>query len=190
MARTFFSFLAILVIVVTSYSVANTASLNLQLRSWGSYFTIQNIGHDPVSILDIVVNDRSDCSAYTLPPDLPNEKGIQTTLDYYEKQLKALDAPPDPRYMSPYYAGTIDTDRRTYHGLMDGLQRQLALVLKLKNTDLHKLWVFGGLNGNDIPDKPITLKVGDTHTWQTDPCNIVRVIVSTEQGSETYSFAN
>jgi hypothetical protein len=194
MARTFFSCLAVLVIIVTSYSVANAAALNLQLRSLGSDFTIQNTGHDPVAILDIVVNDRSECSTYALPLNLPNEKGIQTALSYYETQLKALDDPPDPRYVA-LPPDTIRANRRTYQGGIDDMQHQLAVVLMLKNTDLHKFWVFGGELGPpfgpdaNYPNQPIILQVGDIHTWTTS-CNIVRIAVTTAQGSETYSFAN
>jgi hypothetical protein len=58
--------------------------------------------------------------------------------------------------------------------------------------ELHKLWVYGGATVylNRFSESPIILKIGDAHSWYTSCQSIVRVSITTDRGSGTYTFGN
>jgi hypothetical protein len=125
--------------------LSNT-ELDLEVRAFpGNFLLIKNIGTQPIKVLDIMVNERLDCSV--VAPIEPIE-GL-------------------------FIKRTYDVQER------------------------HKLWVNGFNYQRAAPfenqitsiNPPTELNIGDSRRWQA-LCNIVRITVTTDIGSETYSFTH
>jgi hypothetical protein len=155
------------IVVVLVVATAQGESLALKLVSSANSFSIQNVGTDPITILDVVVNDRDDCSTVNVErieafvhTQYATADGM-ARLDKIKKSSKE-----DLHKLWVFTGGSLDVQ-------LDFSKPYIALPA-----------VIG-----EWPDKPKTLKVGDAEEWDTI-CNIVRVSVKTDRGSATYSLAN
>jgi hypothetical protein len=64
-------------------------------------------------------------------------------------------------------------------------------LAKYDQRQLHMLWVFGGADVfvNTFAAAPVSLKIGDHHSWPTACPRIVQVQITTDRGTATYSFS-
>jgi hypothetical protein len=122
----------------------DNTSLPLELRTNPLGLNITNTGTGAIRILDLMINERDDCSTTAVLEDRMNRK-----LDNRN----------------------LDKDYR------------------------HKIWVATGqtliyARHTDRPEeiKPKELHVGDVGLWSTSCDVIVRVWVTTDKGSATYTF--
>jgi hypothetical protein len=160
-------FIGVEIVVVLVVATAQGDGLALKLVSSDNSFSIQNVGTDPITILDVVVNDREDCSTVNVErieafvhTQYATEDGM-ARLDKIKKSSKE-----DLHKLWVFTGGSLDVQ-------LDFSKPYIALPS-----------VIG-----EWPGKPKTLKVGDVEEWDT-MCNIVRVGVKTDRGAATYSFAN
>jgi hypothetical protein len=138
--------LAIVTGLLIVVGLLSGGDLGLEVRAFpDNTLVVKNIGNQPIKVIDMVVNQRQDCSAVA-PIELKEGLLIRQAYDVEER---------------------------------------------------HKFWVNGFNYQRVAPfenrissvNPPTELNVGDTRRWQA-LCNIVRVTVTTDKGSETYSFTH
>ncbi|MGD0023026.1 MAG: hypothetical protein ABSC37_00165 [Xanthobacteraceae bacterium] len=138
--------------------------LGLKLSYDKPALIIQNAGTEATTIIDLIINDRDECSTYS---EQDVELEIQDILRWgilsneYKAELIAK--------LNEIKKHKEDLHKLWIHNL--GLFLTNIMPPNVANLD------------------PITLKVGDIARWFS-PCNVVRVNVKTDRGSTTYSFAN
>lgn len=115
--------IALLVAAVFTIGMfSKSSSLTLELYINNGWLVVKNAGTGPVELLDVIINDRMECSL-------------------------------------PLYTDKGQTQEQ-----------------------LHRVWL--GVKDN----KPVVLKVGDIKHFITPCPSYVRVTITTDQGSATYSF--
>ena len=138
--------LALVIGLLIVVGLLSGGDLGLEVRAFqDNTFVVKNIGNQPIKVIDLVVNERQDCSAVA-PIELKEGLLIRQTYDVQER---------------------------------------------------HKFWVNGYNYQRVAPyenrissiNPPTVLNIGDSRRWQA-LCNIVRVTVTTDKGSETYSFTH
>jgi len=149
---------AILAAVVVALAIlANGGGSDLKVETsvvgFRTQFSIQNIGSNPVTVRDLLVNDRQDCSTLSVDVPIPDDATRQRLLSQ----------------LSPY-----------------------------SPEQQHTIWVYGSYVQELIlgrveliaRDQPQTLEVGDTFVWTTPCPSVVRLRVTTDGGTATYTFSN
>jgi hypothetical protein len=65
-------------------------------------------------------------------------------------------------------------------------------LARFDRPQLHALWVYGGVNifDNVFASAPISLKIGDSHSWVTACPRVIQVQIVTDKSTATYSFSD
>ena len=165
---------------------ARADDLHLKLESRGNVILIiQNIGDNPTVIQDIKVNNREEC----------------TRADRnFEMWIRAEDTCKNACVAKTCLKNFSDKDSASFSMCKDTCDRECRTrshpFKDYTNDQLHKVWVNNNrysalLEADSAPgiDTPVTIKVGDNAMWFLScESNVVRVDVTTDQGTATYRF--
>jgi hypothetical protein len=152
--------LAIVAAAVIFVLMASDHGLDLELRSERGTLSIRNIGSTATKLVDVLINDRTDCSTHGVP------KAGQRQLSEHDMHRIWLTGLPVGGLVA-----LSDAELNKYLS-QDG---DLAIPILVLGAPQTYRW-------------PKVLEVGDVHYLSTPCPTIVRAKVTTDLGSSTYTF--
>jgi hypothetical protein len=142
-------------------------------KSEGGALTISNVGKSKIEILDITVNDRSDCTMVGM--DFLFEVASERDVGLIKLKAEMQDA--------------SERDPALLHRMWFQYKTNSMMAIVIAGVFGNKLAERGG--GKDfatqIANRKFVLDVGDEETWRQG-CQIVRATVNTDRGTQTYTW--
>ena len=180
-------------LIVSSFSAGSQTQSALRAQVFGGVVRIVNTGSSPVTIWDIMINNRPECTSVDVKERAQNiEAGVKSLEAQIESSQARLQAscPLCPSQMGTAYVKVAEDQIKAFQKNLSDLKAQFENLQPLLAKG-HQIWIANPINLSSKVDlSPPILQVGQdlSRSISCPNTQIVNMTVQTDKDIWTWDF--